>query len=445
MGKTRVRETLGDELMRVETKGWRLRVHEKGLRAEVGEERFAGPFGALARILTQNSELRVHGVKTLDGGFLRLETRKGRTLALSTTHVLGDMRDDVRAAFALVDELSTPAMGRRICRDMRDGGTADLGWVRLTEETLEVRNALGRWRALPLAELAGFAVREGHLFIDHDPRRPRLWSETVLGNVANKHALLDVLAELRPDADLRELANVERAERLVSKLPWGPPNALTRQPGTATGRTRCMILGAPLLAGALYLLAAVPFAAMTSAHDVRQFERLGAVAAVGSTAAAAAAAAPGGEGPAEPLPLEKLQDAGPLACYLVASGDEDRARLLARGRGGRLETWSTPPNLAERPYGLFQHYKQHVLTTPDRWLGAPESYEPWGRPHVESARLLAVVELGAEHAVVRVVRLPDGEPVAAGRVALPALDREPRFGMPSEPEEALYRFLAGEE
>jgi len=159
----------------------------------------------------------------------------------------GDQQADATLRGLL--RMSTPALLSRGAAEYDAGKTVDFGALRLSKQRIAVRRGLG-WRRLPLAELSGWVVRNGWLFLDQGHRRPERFAEVRLRRIANLEVLIALLRKGRAETDLSQPANALRHAARGRTLIWQPTTALARRPRTARHAfARLLLLAGSFAAG----------------------------------------------------------------------------------------------------------------------------------------------------------------------------------------------------
>src|SRR5262249_8966696 len=146
---------------------------------------------------------------------------------------------------------SSPAILRRCREELQAGGDLDFGAFKMSSKRIAWQRSLRGPRELPINRLSGFLLRSGWLLLDEDPERPHVVVERRAGQVANAFAFVELLRELKPDADLEKGEVAQRSIARASSLPWRETTAVKRWIGYPSRPTRFWLLmsliGPPLL------------------------------------------------------------------------------------------------------------------------------------------------------------------------------------------------------
>jgi len=152
------------------------------------------------------------------------------------------LRSKAKEAFAvtqLVNHYALPRIVPRLRAQLARGETLAFGPLTLSRSELGYKRK--RW---PLTEVAGHRTFQGHFMLDVGRKdRPALVAKIMINNLPNHAALRVLLDELCPGSDYgddpRDLGTVFR------------PSASSHDPRYPSGRSRLLMLGALLGAGAI--------------------------------------------------------------------------------------------------------------------------------------------------------------------------------------------------
>lgn len=259
---------LGQLLASAENGGYLVRVYRNGMSLQKnGQMVFSGPYGSLGGIRFQMAHVSVNGIPMPSVCFFVLRTEDGQRTEITTRN------KELSSALEAAYEASAPQLTQKVASRLNAGEEVDFGAVKLSRERIKFQKR-GRWIDLGLNDLSGFCVTNGYFLADQGEAPCRLVCETMVRNVENVVALLAMLRQLRPSADLGVPANDEAQRKRISALPWGPASASTRIPGTMTGRGRVMLLGAPVALALLYVLICLPMALVNLSNHKAEEEQL---------------------------------------------------------------------------------------------------------------------------------------------------------------------------
>lgn len=406
-----------------------LHVYRGGVAIEQqGRRGFTGTWDELASVAYQQTQITVNGIPLPKQFALTIRTGDGQAFAITT------MRGEGREACEAIAMLSAPVMARKSLTAFEAGKDVDFGAVKLSRQRLAVKGMFG-WKEIPFEQIAGYVVREGYLFVDRNPDRPRLFLERMMGTIANLSGFEAILAKHRPSSNLSIEANVRASMAKAGKLPWDPPIAATRQGGTATGRLRVIILMSPVALALLYAVLALPAAIHRNRVDA-------AVIAAGSRTVALGDRAGGEIGDGTRIAgglaaacRDKLKEAGPetFALYFVKAPAEQKEvpseELVTINSYGGITTEDARGRVWRRMNGIGNDWEEALLD-PFSWFESNEEYGTVDtRPvhHLLVARVTriqrekktvdyrVVQELEADVAV-RVIDVQSGKTVCEGAV-----------------------------
>ncbi len=422
----------GERLGGFERKGLMVAAYTEGIEVRQGQRRWAGRYRDIARLHYQQTKVTLNGRPLPTKYLLQLFASDGKVYSL----VSSDEREGQLLSMVLAAAL--PILAKRDLGTYQSGAELDLGAVRIDDRTIKVRK--GRWRSLPLSQVAGWAIRSGHLLIDRNRNKPRLWVELPVGQVGNLFSVEAILKQVYPAGDYSDDHNATEARRKASSAPWIRPTAAVRNPGGLTRRGWFFMLAFVPMLLCLYALIALPWALERESHADALDARFAEVTAVGERVfdGLPAEDPPGGAelgqacagklkyGSADTLaayfgPL----DAGLLAQFSQYDRDKPHLRVVASNERGYLQAQAIERDVWDG-HDLFDSWGTILTEFPGDWGYRTHDYS---RYHVDlrQARYLLVARLLAletdrsqkprwAKVIARVVSLPDGEPACQGRL-----------------------------
>jgi hypothetical protein len=265
--------------------GTRLLVFDEGFTVEKNGQASFEPYDRVQRVFYQETSVTVNGIP--------LPTRASLTvhLAGSAVQTFSAVGQGNAAAIRTFVAASSPAILRRCRAELASGADLDFGAFRLSQGRIAWR-ARGRERVLPMARLSGFLLRSGWLLLDEDPEQPHVVVERRAGEVANAFALVELLRELKPDADLEQGAVAQRSIARASSLPWKQTTAVKRWIGYPSRPARFFLLMAFIAPPLLWALICCIPAKILRGRTSDAHQQLSSTVALGNRAIKEMSAAP---------------------------------------------------------------------------------------------------------------------------------------------------------
>lgn len=424
----------GERIGGFERKGLMVAAYAEGIEVRQGQRRWSGRYRDVARLHYQQTKTTLNGRALPTKYLLQLFASDGKVYSL----VSSDAREGELLSMILA--AASPILAKRDLGTYQSGAELDLGAVRINERTIKVRK--GRWHSLPLSEVAGWTIKAGHLLIDRNRNKPRLWIELPVGQVGNLFSIEAILRQVYPAGDYADAHNATEARRKASSAPWIRPTAVVRRPGGLTRRGWFFMLAFVPTLLCLYALIALPWALEREAHADALDARFAAVTAVGKRvfdglpAAAPAGAAELGQACAGKLRYGAADtlaayfgplDEGLLAQFGQYDRDKPHLRVVAANERGYLQAQAIEGDVWEG-HDLIDAWGTMLTEFPGDWDYRVDDYS---RYHLDLrqtryllvARLLAL-ETDRNHdprwakLVAQVVSLPDGQPSCQGRMEI---------------------------